>query len=117
MCVHPIVALEFIFAQSPYGMRSMLVGTYYTIHGVFAMASAIIPVTLSYSWHRYQSSWKASCGTVYYSVMALVGFAGFVAYIVTAIRYKKRERDEHIEQYTIVENYYSKQVEERYQEN
>ena len=106
----PIAALEFIFAQSPYSMRSMFVGTYYTIQGIFGVVSVLIPITIFYVWRNYQLSWKASCGTVYYSVMAVVGVIGFVVYIVVARKYRKRQRDEQFEQYLIVENYYSTEV-------
>ena len=109
---NPAIALEFIFAQSPYGMRSMLVGTYYTIQGVFQAASVIIAVTIGYSWYDYQSSWRVSCGTVYYSVMILVGIIGITVYAIIARRYKKRQRDEHIDQHMIVEDYYSKAQED-----
>ncbi|KAL5475847.1 hypothetical protein EMCRGX_G025717 [Ephydatia muelleri] len=111
-----IAALEFIFAQSPYSMRSMLVGTYYTIQGVFGTMSVLIPITVFYVWRKYQSSWKASCGTVYFSVMAALGIIGFVVYVVVARKYRMRQRDEQFEQYMIVENYYSTEVIQHRQE-
>ena len=116
MCASPIAALEFIFAQSPYSMRSMLVGTYYTIQGVFGMMSVLIPITVFYVWRKYQSSWKASCGTVYFSVMAALGIIGFVVYVVVARKYRMRQRDEQFEQYMIVEKYYSTEVIQHRQE-
>ena len=75
------------------------------------MASVLIAVTVGRSWQDHQSSRNVSCGTVYYSVMILVGIIGIVAYTILARRYKKRQRDEHIEQYMIVEDYYSKATE------
>eukprot|EP00731_Ephydatia_muelleri_P029980 Em0021g503a len=68
-----IAIYEFIFAQSPYSMRSMLVGAFYTIQGLFAMVSLLIGVTVTYG---YNSSWKASCGTVYTSITIFFGIIG-----------------------------------------
>ena len=103
MPILPSVVYEFIFAQSPYGMRSMLVGTFYHIQGVFAIGSLFIGLTVAYS---YKTPRTASCGTVYLSVAVFFGIVGLVVYTVVARKYQHRLRDEHIDQHLIVENYY-----------
>ena len=99
-----LLAYEFIFAQSPYSMRSMLVGTFYTIQGLFSMVSLLIGVTVAFG---YTSSWKASCGTVYTSVAIFFGVIGLIVYTMAAKRYRRRLRDEHIDQHFIVEKYFT----------
>ena len=87
-------------------MRSMLVGAFYTIQGLFAMVSLLIGVTVTYG---YNSSWKASCGTVYTSITIFFGIIGLIVYTMAARKYRRRLRDEHIDQHFIVESYFSSQ--------
>ena len=88
-------------------MRSMLVGTWYTIQGLYAMVPLIIEIILTYAYGN--SEVMISCNSAYYVTIIIIGIIGFLLYSLVAKRYKKRLRDEHIDQHIIVENYYASQ--------
>ena len=99
-------AFEFIFAQSPYSMRSMLVGTFYTIQGLFAMVPLIIQIIVAYGYDMLGHS-AIGCNSIFFLIIIIFGIIGLFLYATIALKYKRRLRDEHIDQYIIVENYYT----------
>lgn len=101
-------AFEFIFAQSPYSMRSMLVGTFYTIQGLFAMVPLAIEIIVTNGYNSTVTK-KLGCNSVFYLAILAIGAIGFVAYTMAAVKYRRRLRDEHFDQHIVVENYYTPQ--------
>ena len=100
-----IAGFEFICAQSPYSFRGMLIGTFYAIQGLFTTIAMLIAVIIAYGYKEHYGNY--GCGYVYYPVMLGIAVVGFVIYVVVGWRYKRRERDEHIDHHIIAENYYS----------
>ena len=98
-------AFEFICAQSPYRFRGMLIGTLYALQGLCMTMGSLIGVAVANA--HIGSVWKYGCGSVYYSVMLVISAVGLVLYLLAGRRYKRRERDEHIDHHMIAENYYS----------
>ena len=79
------VALEFIYAQSPESMKSLLVGLFYSIFGIFSgvgttICSIFCIVTENHCIHWFYCTLLAICG------------AGLVVYGLTAFFYKNRQR-------------------------
>ena len=102
-----IASYEFICAQRPHAMKGLLIGTLFTVKGVFQFISAcnnhLIPFI---SWKI--STFFPSCGFVYYLVNILVALIGLVAYTWVARRYQYRLRDELDNIYRYAEEYYDK---------
>ena len=92
-------------------MRSMLVGTFYTIQGLYAMVPLIMEMIVTSAYKQLQQSRitpVVSCNSVYYVTIIIIGIIGL--YSLVAKRYKKRLRDELIDQHILAENYYSAQA-------
>ena len=100
-----VAVYEFICAQSPHAMKGLLVGTLFTLEGVFQLigVSIIVPFT---SWN-FETSFP-SCGFVYYLINVLVALIGLVAYTWVARRYQYRQRDEPDNIYRYAEEYYDR---------
>lgn len=107
--------LEFIIAQSPYGMRGLLVGTFYCFRGLFAFIAGvlILAFSLGYEHHPQSTAALVSCGVPLYTLATFVGVVGLVCYIVIAKKYRNREREEHVNTQAIAENYYGSIIKSR----
>ena len=97
--------IEFISAQSPHSMKSLLIGVFFALQGVFQLIGYLL--TLPFSLSKY---WKdksgISCGSVYLFIISIVGLVGLISFSVAAMRYKYRKRDD--------ENFRQRDVEEVY---
>ena len=82
--------LEFISAQSPHSMKGLLVGVYFVIQGFIQLLgiTAILPLSITQPW----TSPVVSCGFVYFFFILLTRLIGLLLFIVTAKKYKYRER-------------------------
>ena len=101
-----IAAYEFICAQSPHAMKGLLIGTFYTMKGVFQLIGALVIFVPFYTYRLTTN--LPSCGFVYYLVNILVALTGLVAYTWVARRYQYRQRDEPDNIYRYAEEYYDK---------
>ena len=101
-----IAAYEFICAQSPHAMKGLLIGTFYTIKGVFQLIGALVIFVPFYTYRLTTN--LPSCGFVYYLVNILVAVVCLVAYTWVARRYQYRQRDEPDNIYRYAEEYYDK---------
>ena len=99
-------AYEFICAQSPHAMKGLLIGTFYTVKGVFQLISVLVILVPFTTW-RFETS-LPSCGFVYYLVNIIVAVIGLVAYTWVARRYQYRQRDEPDKTYIYAEDYYGR---------
>ena len=97
--------IEFISAQSPHSMKSLLIGVFFAIQGFSKLIGYLL--TLPFSASNY---WKdksgISCGSVYLLIISIVGLVGLISFSVAAMRYKYRKRDD--------ENFRQRDVEEVY---
>ena len=104
-----IATYEFICAQSPHAMKGLLIGTFYTIKGVFQLIGALVIFVPFYTYRLTTN--LPSCGFVYYLVNIVVAIIGLVAYTWVARRYQYRQRDEPDNIYRYAEEYYDKSQE------
>ena len=97
--------IEFISAQSPHSMKSLLIGVFFAIQGFSRLMGYLL--TLPFSASNY---WKdkagISFGSVYLLIISIVGLVGLISFSVAAMRYKYRKRDD--------ENFRQRDVEEVY---
>ena len=115
--------LEFILAQAPNFISSILLGIYYSINlGLSNLLPVIIMLvfTLSYEHTAMNRSVKGtlsvpaksssvmSCGSAYFLTNICIGLLGLVLFVAVACRYKRRERDDVVNTYLFAEEYYSK---------
>ena len=98
-----IAVLEFICSQSPYSMKGLLLGIFFSVKSLFqgiAIAS-IVP---------FGAAWNIrllSCGSGFYLIYAILGVLELVLFICVAKRYKYREVNEPSHEYRYAEDYYS----------
>ena len=101
-----IAAYEFICAQSPHAMKGLLIGTFFTVKGVFQLMSVLVILVPFTTW-KFDTS-IPSCGFVYYLVNIVVAVIGLVTYTWVARRYQYRQRDEPDNIYRYAEEYYER---------
>ena len=92
-----IAMFEFICAQTPFAMKGLLFGVFYSSNGVFLLFGYLINLAFVLVYELrpgHTSRHLPSCGTWYYSVFIAVMVAGIVVFVVLARRYRKRTRDE-----------------------
>ena len=98
-----IAVLEFICSQSPYSMKGLLLGIFFSVKSLFqgiAIAS-VVP---------FGAAWKIcllSCGSGFYLMYVILGVLELVLFIYVAKRYKYREVNEPSHEYRYAEDYYS----------
>lgn len=101
---------EFIAAQSPRAMTGLLIGTLFSIKGIFELFGVVIsvPFTMKSLWDHKETpnltdsnfaqsephSFATSCELWYFVVTIVVGILGIVAFSIVALKYKYRKRDE-----------------------
>ena len=110
-----IAAYEFICAQSPHAMKGLLIGTFFTVKGVFQLISVMV-ILIPFTTWKYKTSFP-SCGFVYYLVNIIVAVIGLVAYTWVARSYQYRKRDEPDNIYRYAEEYYDRDHDEHIQNN
>ena len=103
-----IAVLEFLCAQSPYNMRGLIIGIFYFLYGIFSALVSLVMLIFAGAFIRTSSSVVLSCGSSYTLGVVSIGIFGFVLYIFTAKRYKKRQRggQNNINHQSVVEDYF-----------
>ena len=101
-------ALEFICAQSPYNMRGMLIGVYYSFRGLFNLLGGCVLLIVTFSYQNSPDLENPPCGGIYYSLITVCAIIGLVVYVCISRKYRRRQRDDRslLEQYNFVEQYY-----------
>ena len=97
--------IEFISAQSPHSMKSLLIGVFFAIQGFSKLAGYLITVPF-FTMPYWIDKSGISCGSVYLLIISIVGLVGLISFSVAAMRYKYRKRDD--------ENFRQRDVEEVY---
>ena len=105
-----IAGYEFICAQSPYSMKGLLFGCYYSMRGIFQLLADFWYIGWKYSRTEENSVTYPSCGFWYYLFTTVMGAVGLVLFCLVAKWYKKREREEPANERLLVEAYYDKYV-------
>ena len=96
---------EFICAQSPHSMKGVLIGIFFAVKGFFHLLG-VLGILLPFSF--WQTSPRA--GLVYFLVNIVISVVSVVFFIVTARRYRYRQRDEFCNIRKYIEDYYEKAV-------
>ena len=105
-----IAGYEFICAQSPYRMKGLLFGCYYSMRGIFLLLADIWYIGWKYSIIDERWVVYPSCGFWYYLFTTVMGAVGLVIFCLVAKWYKKREREEPANEQWLVEAYYNKYI-------
>ena len=97
--------IEFISAQSPHSMKSLLIGVFFAIQGFSELIGYLITIPF-FTMPYWKDKSGISCGSVYLLIISIVGLVGLISFSVAAMRYKYRKRDD--------ENFRQRDVEEVY---
>ena len=98
-----IAVLEFICSQSPYSMKGLLLGIFFSIRSLFQGIAVV-------SMFPFGTVWKIeslSCGSGFYAMYIVIGLLEFVIFSCVSKRYKYREVNEPCNEYRYAEEYYS----------
>ena len=98
-----IAVLEFICSQSPYSMKGLLLGIFFSIRSLFQGIAVISTVPFGTVW-KIES---LSCGSGFYAMYIVIGLFEFVLFSCVSKRYKYRNVNEPSNEYRYAEEYYS----------
>ena len=100
--------LEFIVAQSPYGMRGLILGLFFMLYGIFVGFGAILLAVFSVGFNTNFRELPISCGTSLIMAMMVIGCIGALVYFISAKLYKERQRGGQVDinYQTVLEGYY-----------
>ena len=106
-------AYEFVFSQSPYNMKGLLMGALYATNGAFLLLGLPVQAPFYLGYVDHQTT-DISCGSVYLLVWLVLNIVLFIVYVIVACRYHKRKREETKRQQDYPEEYYSKYLNTSY---
>ena len=97
----------FVFSQSPHNMKGLLMGAIFATVGSFELLVVILQIPFFITSFKSLST-GTSCGSIYFIMLLVLGLICFVAYVLVAHRYQRREREDtkHHQNYT--EDYFRK---------
>ena len=98
-----IAMLEFICSQSPYSMKGLLLGIFFSIRSFFQGIAVVSIVPFGTVW-KIES---LSCGSGFYAMYIVIGLSEFVLFSCVSKRYKYRNVNEPSNEYRYAEEYYS----------
>ena len=98
-----IAVLEFICSQSPYSMKGLLLGIFFSIRSLFQGIAVISVIPFGTVW-KIES---LSCGSGFYAMYIVIGLFEFVLFSCVSKRYKYRNMNEPANEYRYAEEYYS----------
>ena len=101
--VFDIAILEFVCSQSPYSMKGLLLGIFFSIRSLFQGTAIISTVPFGKFW-KIES---LSCGSGFYAMYIVIGLLEFVLFSCVSKRYKYRNVNEPSNEYRYAEEYYS----------
>ena len=98
-----IAVLEFVCSQSPYCMKGLLLGIFFSVKSLFhgIALTSILPFG---AWWNIRS---LHCGSGFYLMNIIIGLLELILYSCVSKRYKYRELNEPSNEYRYAENYYS----------
>ena len=98
-----IAVLEFICSQSPYSMKGLLLGIFFSIRSLFQG----IALNLTYLFGTFWAIESLSCGSGFYAMCIVIALLEFVLFSCVSKRYKYRNVNEPSNEYRYAEEYYS----------
>ena len=104
-----IAVLEFVCSQSPYSMKGLLLGIFFSLRSLFQGIAIVLILPFGMVW-KIES---LSCGSGFYAMNIVIGLLEFVLFSCVSKRYKYREVNEPSNEYRYAEEYYSNIVHSR----
>ena len=98
-----IAVLEFICSQSPYSMKGLLLGIFFSIRSLLQGIAVVSVIPFGTVW-KIES---LSCGSGFYAMYIVIGLLEFVLFSCVSKRYKYRDMNEPANEYRYAEEYYS----------
>ena len=98
-----IAVLEFICSQSPYSMKGLIFGLFFSIRSLFEAVAVIFVILFGMTWHVKE----LSCGSGFYLMNIIIGLLELALFAFVARRYKYRTVNEPSNEYQYAEEYYS----------
>ena len=98
-----IAVMEFICSQSPYSMKGLLLGIFFSIRSLFQGIAVVSIIPFGAFW-KIES---LSCGSGFYAMYIVIGLFEFVLFSCVSKRYKYRNVNEPSNEYRYAEEYYS----------
>ena len=98
-----IAILEFICSQSPYSMKGLFLGIFFSLRSFFQGIAVVSIVPFGTVW-KIES---LSCGSGFYAMYIVIGLLEFVLFSCVSKRYKYRNVNEPSNEYRYAEEYYS----------
>ena len=98
-----IAVLEFICSQSPYSMKGLLLGIFFSVRSLFQGIAVVSIVPFGTVW-KIES---LSCGSGFYTMYIVIGLLEFVVFSCVSKRYRYRNVNEPSNEYRYAEEYYS----------
>ena len=97
-----IAVLEFVCSQSPYSMKGLLLGIFFSTKSLFQGITflSILPFV---NWQIE----SLSCGSGFYAMAIVIGLLEFVIFSCVSKRYRYRNMNEPSNEYRYAEEYYS----------
>ena len=89
-----IVGFEFICAQSPYNMRGLLIGVFFSFQSLFSLASLLLQFVFSSKkiyGYPFLGRTGQTCAFWYFLIAIGVSVLGLAFYAVVACKYKRRK--------------------------
>ena len=100
-----IAVLEFICSQSPYSMKGLVFGLFFSLKSFFQAVAVILVVPYGRYWPT--SNYALHCGSGFYLVNILLAVLTLCLFSYVAKRYKYRIVNEPSCEYQYAEDYYS----------
>ncbi len=94
---------EFTCAQTPYNMRGLLIGIFFSVQGMFSLLSVLMQYLFMTSQYTFPT---LTCSGWYYLVLLCFSVFGFLFFVLVACKYKRRRRDEVFNSVTLIEEHY-----------
>lgn len=107
-----VSTVEFVVAQSPYGMRGLMLGINFMFFGIYVGFGAVIMTVFALGLQNVDYTGLPSCGTSFLATMVMIGCVAAPAYFFSMRKYKKRQRggQDDINHQTVIESYYESEV-------
>ena len=98
--------LEFICSQSPYSMKGLVLGLFFSLKNVFQAFAFFSMVPFGIHWKNDDR--VLTCGSGYFLVYTIVAILTLALFVYVSRKYKYRIVNEPANEYRYAEDYYSK---------
>ena len=98
-----VAVLEFLCSQSPYSMKGLLLGFYFSSKYFFEGLAVVLSLPFGAAWKVN----SLSCGNGFYLTIMIIGLLELLVFVCVSRKYKYREVNEPSHEYRYAEDYYS----------